>query len=200
MKQFIRCTLAALVLTANPVSLSAQTTSLSEADQKELASYRLTMDTIKKVETATLTMIAEMKKDPRFQKLAQIDAELEALGKKEEPTDAEIERMTALAEQKEQLESTAELNLDLAGSLDALEASVKKTPILAKSIEQAGLTPREYAKTMMALIQASIAAGFKKAGMLKELPPGVNPENVTFVEEHEAELRAMQQQFEKMGG
>ena len=53
---------------------------------------------------------------------------------------------------------------------------------------------------MMALVQASIAAGFKKSGMLKELPAGVNPENVKFVEEHEAELRAMQEKLNKLGG
>ena len=142
--RFIRCTLTALLAAAIPVSLHAQTSGFSPADEKELASYRLTMDTVNKLETATLAMIEEMKKDPRYQKLAKIQAEMEALEKKEEPTDADIERMQALEEEKEALESAVDLNLTAAGSLDAMEASVKKTPILARSVEQAGLTPRSH--------------------------------------------------------
>ena len=45
---------------------------------------------------------------------------------------------------------------------------------------------------------ASFAAGFKKEGMLTAMPEGVSPENVKFVEEHEAELTALQKKWEAM--
>lgn len=199
MKQHIRCTVALLLVCSIPSALRAQGSGLPPGDAKELASYRLTMDTVKKVETATRALFAALKDDPKFQKLQQIEAELEALQKKEELTDAESERITALEAQKEALEDSQELNFGSANSLDEMEANVNKSPLVSKSLQQAGLTPREYAKFMMAMIQASFAAGFKKAGMLKELPAGVNPDNVKFVEEHEAELKAMQAEFEKMG-
>jgi len=199
MKQHVRCAVAALLVVALPGGLPAQDLGLSAPDAKELASYRLTMENVKKVRAATVLMLEAMKKDPRFQKLRKIEAELEALEKKGELTEAEIERATVLEAQKEELEASNEFEIGEANSLDGMEASVKKSPIVTNALEQAGLTPREYGKFIMAMIQASVAAGFKKSGMIKELPKGVNPENVKFVEEHEPELRAMQAEFERMG-
>ena len=199
MKQDFRCAVAALLVVAIPGALAAQGAGLAAADAKELASYRLTMETVKKVQAATVSMIEAMTKDPGLQKLRKIESELEALEKKEELSEAEIERETALQTQKEELRASNAFELGAANSLDEMEASVKKAPIVANALEQAGLTPREYGKFLMAMIQASVAAGFKKSGMIKELPKDVNPENVKFVEEHEAELRAMQAEFEKIG-
>jgi len=51
---------------------------------------------------------------------------------------------------------------------------------------------------MISMLQSAIAAGMKKAGMLKDLPPGVSAENVKFVEEHEAELKALQKEFQAL--
>ena len=199
MMHHIRFATALLVACLVPSALWAQGSKLDDADAKELASYRLTMDTVNKVAAATRAMMTELKQDPQFQKLQKIEAELEALNKKEEPTDADVQRMEALAAEKEKLEEAHDLNLGSANSLDEMEAQISKTPVMARSLQKAGLTPREYSKFMMAMVQAAFAAGFKKAGMLKELPAGVNPENVKFVEEHEAELKAMQEEFEKMG-
>jgi hypothetical protein len=56
---------------------------------------------------------------------------------------------------------------------------------------------------MLSMMQAGMVAGFKKAGMLKEIPKDVSPENVKFMEEHEAQLKALQQEMEaasKKGG
>jgi hypothetical protein len=61
------------------------------------------------------------------------------------------------------------------------------------------MAPREYAKFWLAFIQAAFAHGFKKSGMLKELPPDVNPENVRFIDEHAAEIEAMQKEFQALG-
>jgi hypothetical protein len=198
MTQHIRCSITTLLVSLMPSLMWAQGAQPADADAKELASYRLTMDTLRKVEVASRAMVAAAKQDPRFQKLQKIQAELEALEKKEELTDADVERMEALEAQKEELEASTDLDLGSADSLDEMEANIAKSPMVAKALQQAGLTPREYSKFMMAMVQAAFAAGFKKAGMLKELPAGVNPDNVKFVEEHEAELKAMQAEFEKM--
>lgn len=181
-----------------PGALAAQGAKLAAADARELASYRLTMETVKKVQTATRLMVTELRKDPTFQRQMKLEAEIEALSKKEELTGAEQERLTALEEEKERLEESSELNLGSATSLDEMEASVKKMPVVASALARAGLSPREYGTFMMAMIQASMVAGFRKAGMIKELPRDVNPENVKFVEEHEAELKAMQAEFEAL--
>jgi len=51
----------------------------ADPDMKELAAYRLTMETVNKVAAATRTMVAEVKKDPRFQEALKLDAEIKAL-------------------------------------------------------------------------------------------------------------------------
>lgn len=198
MTRYIRGGIAALLLLLSPAPASAQMSGFSEADAKELASYRLTMETVKKVQAATTAMIEGMREDPRFKRYQEIEAELEALDKKEVPTDADLARMEALEKEREELQNVSPLNLDSAESLDGMEASVTRSPVLSKALAEVGLAPREYVKFLMAMIQTSIAVGFKKAGMLKELPPGVTPENVAFIEANEAELRAMQAEFQRL--
>lgn len=198
MKHHTRTAVVALLVTAMPAALAAQGAKLAAADARELASYRLTMETVRKVQTATRSMVAELKKDPKFQRQMKLEADIERLNKKEELTEAEQERLAALEEEKERLEESSELNLGSATSLDEMEASVKKMPVVANALARAGLSPREYGTFMMAMIQASMVAGFKKAGMIKEVPRDVNPDNVKFVEEHEAELKAMQAEFEAL--
>lgn len=195
----LRTAVVALLVTTIPGAPAAQDPQLAAADAKELASYRLTMETVKKVQTATRAMITELRNDPKFQRQLKVEAEIEALRKKDELTEAEQQRLLALEEEKEQLEESTDLNLGSATSLDEMEASLKRSPVVANALAQARLAPREYGTFIMAMIQASMAAGFRKAGMIKELPKDVNPENVKFVEEHEAELKAMQAEFEKMG-
>jgi len=194
----LRTAVVALLVTTIPGAPAAQDPQLAAADAKELASYRLTMETVKKVQTATRAMITELRNDPKFQRQLKVEAEIEALRKKDELTEAEEARLAALEEEKEKLEEANELNLGSATSLDEMEASLKRSPVVANALAQARLAPREYGTFIMAMIQASMAAGFRKAGMIKELPKDVNPENVKFVEEHEAELKAMQAEFEAL--
>ena len=179
---------------------SSQGAPAADADLKEVANYKLTMATVEKVKVATRAMIAEIMKDPKYQQLMKVEAEIEALEKKQERTEAEDEKLAALNEQKEKLETAADspLSLGQANSLSEMEANIRKSPPIANALQSAGMSPREYATFMMAMIQASMVAGFKKAGMMKELPKDVNPENVKFIEEHEAELKAMQAEFEKL--
>ena len=194
----LRTVVVALLVTTMAGAPAAQDPQLAAADAKELASYRLTMETVKKVQTATRAMITELRNDPKFQRQLKVEAEIESLRKKDELTEAEQQRLLALEEEKEQLEESTDLNLGSATSLDEMEASLKRSPVVANALAQARLAPREYGTFIMAMIQASMAAGFRKAGMIKELPKGVNPENVKFVEEHEAELKAMQAEFEAL--
>lgn len=170
----------------------------ASGDVKEIASYRLTMEAVRKVEVATRAMIAEMKADPRIQARMKLEAEIETLEKKDELTDAEQEQLDALVERRERMDAEQDLGFGNAQSLVEMEARIQKFPPMANGLRKAGMSPREYATFMMAMVQAAMVAGFKKAGMLKELPPDVNPENVRFVEEHEAELKAMQAEWEKL--
>ena len=78
-------------------------------------------------------------------------------------------------------------------SLAEMEAALKAHPGAQKALTTAGISPREYSRCLMALLQAGMVEGFSQGKAdLSKLPPGVNPENVKFVREHKAELEAMQ--------
>ena len=197
---------AALIASIIPSLISvahAQTSGFSAADSKELASYRLTMETTKKVFGLMHSMAQEMAKDPKAQALKKTKAEIEALSKKDELTDAESARLEKLTLQAEQQEEALEqgaggLNLANAQNLNEMEAAIKAHPQLMAALTKSGLTPREYSKYFLASLMAGMVAGFQKSGLIKELPKElkeVNPENVKFMVEHEAELAAMQKEM-----
>ena len=185
---------------------NAQSSGFSAADSKELASYRLTMETTKKVYALMRALMQEMASDPKFQALQKTKAEIEALSKKDELTDAESERLEKLQMQAEQQEDALEqatggLNLNDAQNLNEMEAAIKANPRLMGALSKAGLTARDYSKYILASLMAGMVAGFQKSGVLKELPKElkeVNPDNVKFILEHEAELTAMQKEMEKL--
>jgi hypothetical protein len=154
----------------------------NEPDAKELAAYHLTMDGVNKIDRVTRTMIVEMKKDP-----------------KDEPTDAERKQIEELEAKRSQLGDLDPSLLNDAKSLSEMEAAIGKFPPLAAALRQEGMAPREYATFMMAMVQAVLAAGMQKAGLVKALPEGINGENVKFVLDHQAELRKLQQQWEALG-
>lgn len=186
---------------------NAQSPGFSAADSKELASYQLTMETTKRVYAMMRAVAEEMASDPRAQSLQKTKAEIEALSKKDELTDAESRRLEKLEAQAEQQEdalqqATAGLNLDDARSLNEMEAAIKANRSLMAGLNKAGLTPRDYSKYMLASLMAGMVAGFQKSGMLNEMPKDlkeVNPANVKFMLEHEAELAALQKEMEKLG-
>lgn len=205
MKPYMQSLLTASLIIALASAASAQ--SFSAADTKELASYRLTMETTKKVYALFRAIGQEMASDPKFQALQKTKAEIAALSKKDELTDAESERLEKLEMQAEQQEEALEkanegANMSNATSLNQMEAAIKANPRFMAAITKAGLTPREYAKWTLASLMAGMVAGFQKSGVLKELPKDlkeVNPENVKFILGHEAELNAMRAEMEKMG-
>ena len=189
----------------------------SKADEKELAAYALTMATLNKVVAATRAMSQEMLKDPKYQQLMkledQIDAiekQLEPLQAKDEPSKAEEAKMESLTEQLEKAReardqaeesmSAGTPNMNNAQSLDDMERSLAAVPPMARALKSAGLSPREYAKFTLAMLQAGMIHGFSKGKVdYAKLPPGVNPENIKFIDAHKAELDAMQQEFAAMG-
>ena len=70
-------------------------------------------------------------------------------------------------------------------------------PKVVPLLKAEGLTVREYLLMTAAQLQAGMAVYAKSAGM-KELPAGVSPENVAFMEQHQKELDAMGAELKKI--
>ena len=191
-------TLCAFALVVSLVTPSARQSAAADPDSKELARYTLTMDTLGKIDRAMQAVATEMKKDPRFAEQARLGGELETLKKKDSPTEAEEKRMEEISTRLDALQDQedAALNLSDAQTLDEMAVQAKKIPGLAAALQREGLTTRDYSKCMMALVQAGLAAGLQKSGMLKEIPAGTNPANVKFVLDHQAELQKMQEKWQ----
>jgi hypothetical protein len=198
MPRTIRAAAVLTIIVALTCPLAAQTS----ADEKELAAYRLTMPTFRKVVAVTRAMVEEMKQDPKVQEAMKLEAEIDALENKEEPTEAEQERLETLRARKEALKEQVESksSFNNAQTISEMEAAIRQFPPMANALRREGLAPREYATFFLALFQAAIVHGFRKSGVeIKDLPAGVNPENVKFIAEHEQELEAMKQEFEALG-
>ena len=173
---------------------------VDDADAKEIASYRLTSAALAKVVNVNRAMLIQMQQDPKVQEALKVDKAIEALEAKDELTEAEQKQLDALRERQDQLEDSADNPLGGdTKSLGEMEARIKEYPPLMQALQKEGMAPREYAKFWLAFIQAAFVQGFKKSGMLKEIPAEVNPENVKFIEEHAAEIEAMRKEFEALG-
>ena len=184
------CLLTLVVSLATP---AAQPPKPVESDLRELATYTLSMDTLNKVDRAMRAAMAEMKKDPKFQEVQRLQSELDALKKKDETTEEEDRRIESLGPRIEELESQASpLKMDDAATISEMAANIQKEPRLAGPLQREGLTPREFSKFMLAMIQAGFAAGMQKAGLLKTTPEGTNPANIQWVIAHEEDLKKMQ--------
>jgi predicted RNase H-like nuclease (RuvC/YqgF family) len=205
-----------VLLAATAVPVAAQGT--LSADEKELAAYTITLPTLNKVVAVMRSVSQEMLKDPKYQQLAKVEAQLddleaqiEKLQSKDELTKAEETRLESLSdqvdklrEQKEQMEQAVEATEDKsmtnAKSLAEMEQAINKMPVFARALSREGLSAREFSRFMMAMLQAGMAYGFSQGKVdYAKLPPGINPANVKFVAEHQAELNAMQKEFEAMG-
>lgn len=187
---------AAMLACALPAGAQGQ----GDADAREIAAYRLSMDGVTKVAAATRAMAAELKKDPRYREAVTVSAEIKALEKKDERTAAEDARLEALQARKEALADALKgPSIGDADSLSGMEARIRQLPPLMAGLRAANLTPREYAKFLLASLQAGMVAGLKKQGLVKAVPKEVPAENVRFIEEHEAELQALQKEFAGLG-
>lgn len=170
------------------------------AETKEIEAYRLTPGALQKVIAVNRAVVQALMADPSMRQALKLRQEIEALQGKDELTEADEKRLEELEGRLEQLDD--QMMNPLGGearSLGEMEARIRTYPPLVQALEREGMSPREYATFWLVFVQAAFAHGFQKAGMLKELPAGVSPENVRFIGEHEAEIQAMQKEFEALG-
>jgi hypothetical protein len=186
-----------LVLTLSSLPALAAQAAAQHPDAKEIENYRLTEPVWKQVMVATRALMAAIPSDPRFQRIAKLNAEKKAIESKESPTDAEMERAEKIEEEIDSIQNSVNI---MSGnkSLDEIEAMAKKEPILANALKSAGLAPREYAKFMAVFIGSMMAHGFAKAMGAKELPKGVSAENIKFIEDHQKEFEVFMKEMAAM--
>lgn len=200
MQKLIAVAALATVLAATPRA-QAPNTPQNDPDAAELASYKLTAATLQRVEAAARTLNQALLDDPKYKELTASERELKTLQAKDEPTEAEQQRMEALEQKVETLKkSAAPADMGDAETLTDMERSVTKIPHLPESLRNSGLTPREFAKFTVVMLQSAMVAGFKKAGQLKDVPPGISPENVQFVIDHQAELDRLNKEMQALKG
>jgi hypothetical protein len=164
-----------------------------DPDVQEVRDYRLSMDVVRKIANANKAAAAALAKDPGRQQLAKKKAELAALEEKEEPTEADQERMAALEDEIDRLEESdeAELNLLDAQTISEMARRIDAVPALSTAVRSADLTTREYATAQLALLQTGLAYGLMKLGHRKQPPEGISQHNLDFMRQHEAEIEAL---------
>jgi hypothetical protein len=184
---------------AGPGVPTAAAPAQADRDLQEVQSYRLSMDVVRKMTAVYKAAAAEEAKDPRRQQIAKKKAELAALEGKEEPTEAEQERMAALAGEIDRLQEAAESGATLEGATTLTEMArrMDAVPAFAAAVRGAGLTTREFATAQLALLQAGIAHALLKGSPGKAPPPGVSKENLEFVRLHEPEIEALRTAWER---
>src|SRR5262245_7672731 len=88
-------------------------------------------------------------------------------------------------------------------SIDAMVDAIKKYPDAVAVLAKNGLSPRDYAVGFLTLIQSTMVVGLKKAGTFKTYPPDmlklVSQANLTFVEQHYAEIQKLMPDFSAEG-
>jgi hypothetical protein len=101
-------------------------------------------------------------------------------------------------QQKEAMKAKNDADDTNNDNLDDMAKRIESEPMMASAIKDAGLSPREFALITVSLMQSSMAAGILKMrpndnqdSLIREMK--ANPENVKFVQEHEAELTKKQQ-------
>jgi hypothetical protein len=98
--------------------------------------------------------------------------------------------------------SSLEADADKNEDLDAMGRRFSTNPEVVTVLKSHGFTPREFALCQMVIFQAAFAEAAKQAGAdpaKLASDAHVNPANLTFVEQHKAELDAMQKKFSAAG-
>jgi hypothetical protein len=192
----------ALVVCSTPAFAQTGRSTAADPDMKELAAYTLTMDTVNKIDRAMHTMAANMAKDPKYAEQVKLKKELDALKKKDETTPAEDTRMEQIEARLEELDKANDIDGGDAATLSDMERKINSVPVMANALKQEGVSPREFAKFSLAMLQASMAVGAKqmteKMGKPFVLPEGINAANLKFVQDHQAELKKMQESYEQL--
>ena len=135
-----------------------------DRDLQEVQGYRLSMDVVRKLTAVYKAAAAEEAKDPRRQQIAKKKAELKALEGKEEPTDAEQERMASPGRRDRAArgERRSGVTLEGATTLSEMARRLDAVPAFAAAVRGAGLTTREFATAQLALLQTGIAHALLK--------------------------------------
>ena len=166
-------------------------------DLKEIQEYRLTVPALKQVMAATRNLIVAMNTDPRYQRIRKLEAELKQLEEKDQPSEADTKRIEKIVAEMNSIRSSTNI-IGTDRSLSEIEAAAAKEPLVANALKTAGITARDYAKFMAAFIQASMIQALQKQGAIKEPPKDVNPENVKFAQDHQAEFEAFMKRLEEL--
>jgi hypothetical protein len=161
--------LVAAIFLLLPLAQAQSATAERTSDEKALAEYRLSIAAIQKLLAATRAM-AKVSEDPTVR--------------------AAAAKLSASDDANDGGDGYQSLN-DMARKVDAF-------PPIASAIRSAGLTSREYMLITMSYMQAAMAAGMKKQGLIKELPKGTPAENVAFIEKNDTELQAIQKEFTEL--
>jgi hypothetical protein len=138
--------------------------------------------------------------DPDMKEVATYTLTMDALNK----VDAANKAMLAAIQKNPSLKPNDEDAGGDAKTLSDMEKKIDHIPVMSSSLKQAGISARDYAKFTMAMMQASFALMAKqmsaKSGKPFQTPDGINPANIAFVEQHQAELKKMEDNYNALNG
>jgi hypothetical protein len=189
MRWSIHLAAAALLGSLAPAPTAAQAG--ADADTREVQAYRLTMPKLKQLNAVLADLQRQRAADPAYQQLLKKKQELEALGKKDELTDAEQRRMEQLATEIEEAEQAEDEPEAEDQSLSAMAERMAADPRIAGALQRAGLPPREAATMMLAFFQAAVTAELLESGTIKEIPKEANADNVKLYQANKAEIATL---------
>jgi len=184
---FALTSLLASLATA-PAAAQANT---GAADAREVQAYRLTMPKLNQLNQAIADLNRLRDADPAYQRLLSKKKELAVLSEKDEPSDAERERMDRLEAEIEEAKQAEDAPEDKDQSLSAMAQRMAADPRIAGAFKRASLAPREAATMQLALLQVAFAVGMLESGTIKEIPKDVHPDNVKFYQANRAAIAAL---------
>jgi len=177
-----------MALSTAPATAQGNT---SDADTREVQAYRLTMPKLNQLNQAMADLHRQRDADPAYRQLLNKKKELATLNEKDDPTDADLERMDQLKAEIEQAEQADDAPDDQDQSLSGMAQRMAADPRVAGALKRAGLAPREAATMQLALFQVAFAVGMMESGAIKEIPKDVNPDNVRFYKANRAAIEAL---------
>jgi hypothetical protein len=186
-----RTPLALTFLLAIATAPAAAQANSAAADAREVQGYRLTMPKLNQLNQAMADLHRQRDADPEYQRLLSRKKELAALSEKDDPTDADRDRMERLEAEIEEAEQAEDVPEDKDQSLSAMAQRMAADPRIAGALKRANLAPREAATMQLALFQVTFAVGLLESGSIKEIPKDVNPDNVKFYQANRAAIDAL---------
>ena len=186
-----------LVVTLLACAVAPVVAQQSAADRKEIATYRLTPEGLRKYDAVADHLVAWVKASPEAQAAIRLGASVDSLRKKDELTDAEQARLEKLEEQLAKLDESTEQDGDDNDTIAGMTAGLVKQKPVADALRKAGFAPREFVLFSMAMFQASAFAQMKQQGMSKHIPKDANVEHIRFAEQNAAAFQATMAKLQK---